>query len=117
MHDFPQELLIIKEYLLVTLAQVEHHLWRPYNLPSGSPCSLQKQSFVLPCLPAFALRLQGPKSFKSKNVIQDPTKSLLDTSLTPSLRPKSFAPALTEVNNFLKGRLIEVTGTHFCILE
>jgi len=61
-HDFPQELLIIKEYLLVTLAQVEHHLWRPYNLPSGSACSLWKQHFVLCCLMLTPSRVSRAKT-------------------------------------------------------
>ena len=91
-HDFPQELLIIKEYLLVTLAQVEHHLWRPYNLPPGSPSSFQQQSFVLPCLTAFALRLQVAQEFQEQKRDPGPYRVTLGHKPHPLTAPKVLCP-------------------------
>jgi hypothetical protein len=97
--DFPKGQLVIQEHLQITLVQLQIRLWRPYNLLSGTADDCSPAHFS--CLTDAFSGSSRVKSFKQSDVLVNPANLPLNPTLTPSLRPESFTPALEQVNNFL----------------
>jgi hypothetical protein len=102
--DFPNEQQVIREHLQITLEQLRNGLWRPYNLPSGTADDCSPAHFS--CLTDALSGSSRVKSFKQSSVLVNPADIPLNPTLTPSLHPESFTPALEQVNKFLEQRLL-----------